>query len=252
MDKMTCDDYTIFSDVVKGRCMAENEMLYYNEYSGLVTDEFKLKDIAYCEVKNLGSRAMLMASKAVITIEFDLVFVYEYCNTEESLRLYSMYTEKVKKTICVEKRRFSNFFGYSDNLRCQCRVRDVRYVTDIDFCMTKLAISVLADIEYLILEKEMIKLTDFKSVQIKSMNDNTAIHDILTEDCLLEEISSYNDSNLLSRLSAYISYYMSKMMEVNQRLKEEIVQKDKLIALLENSAQSLNTERINDDSHSKQ
>lgn len=251
MDKMTCDDYTIFSDVVKGRCLAENEILYYNEYTDLVTEEFNLKDIAYCEVKNLGSKAILMANRAVITIVFDLVFVYEYCSTKENLRLFSMYTEKVKKTICIEGRRFSNFFGYTDNLRCQCHIRDVRYVTDIDFCMTKLTLSVLADIEYLILETETIKLTDLISIQIESLN-NTAVHEIFMEESFSKEPPSCDDSNVLSRLSAYISYYMSKMMEVNQRLNEEIIQKDKLIDLLECSINSLKKERTNDDSRLKQ
>lgn len=178
MDKIPCDDYSIISEVIKGRFSVDNEMLYYREYSDLLADEYFFKDIAYCEARNLNTKAALMASNAVITILFDLVFVYEYSNPEESIKLFNMNTEKVKKTICVEKWRFSNYFGCFDNLRCQCLVRNVRYVTNIDSFMTKLAISVLADIECLITETETIRLTDIKNVNIRSIHVNSTDHNL--------------------------------------------------------------------------
>jgi hypothetical protein len=251
MDKMPCDDYSIITEVIKNRCLINNEILHYTEYSDLVSDEVYFKDIAYCEARNLSVKAMLMPNKAVVTILFDLVFVYEYCTAEECIRLYNINTEKVKKNICIEKWKFINYFEYSDNLQCKCLVRDVRYVTNIDSCMTKLAISVLVDLECLVTELETVRLTDMKNIQIKPMSLNSANHDAFVEDSLLGEILPCNDINVLSRLSAYISQYMSKMMEVSQRLNEEIVQKNKSIALLENTVRSLKTERIYEDTNLK-
>ncbi len=258
MDRTPYDeDYSIISEVIKARVSVDNEILYDKEHSNLLGDDFYFKDIAYCEARNLNTKAALMANKAVITILFDLVFVYEYCNMEESIKLFDMNTEKVKKTICIEKWRFSNSFEYFDNLRCQCLVRDVRYVTNIDSFMTKLAITVLVDFECLITETETVRLADVKSIQVKSTNvkstnEKSTNPNALAANSLFDDITPYPDLNVLSRLSAYISQYMSKMMEVSQRLNEEIVQKNKLIVLLENTVQSLKTERIYEDTNSKQ
>jgi hypothetical protein len=252
MDNIPYDDYSIILDVIKDRVLVDNEILYYKEYSELLSDKFYYKDITYCEARNLSAKAAFMASKAVVTILFDLVFVYEYCNIEETNNLFNMYTEKVKKTICIDKWECLNFLGNFDNLRCQCLIRDVRYAANIDSFMTKLAISVLVDIECLITETETIRLTDIKNIKTKSLDVNSTNHDALVEDSLQEEISPCSDLNTLSRLSTYISQYMSKMMEVSQRLNEEIVQKNKLIDLLESTVQSLKTEKICEDTNPKQ
>ena len=252
MDKIPTGEYSIISEVIKGRFPVENEILCTREYSDLLAEGFYFKDIAYCEARNLNAKAALIASKAVITILFDLVFVYEYSNTEESRKLFNINAEKIKKTIYIDKCKFPAPFEYLDNLRCQCLVRDVRYVINLDSFMTKLAISVLVDFECLITETRTIRLTDIKNTQTESINADSANHDALVEDCLSIDIPPCNDFNVLSTLSVYISQYMSKMMEVSQRLNEEIEQKNKLIALLKNTVLSLKTERICEDTNSKQ
>ena len=228
MESYGTEDCVILTQVIKSRFAVENELLYCNELTGLLPDEYFLSDIAYCEIRNLEANTMIIMNRVEVTLDFDMVIVYQYNNGKNAGNLYNIYTEKVRKAVYVEKSKFAGFFDYSESTVCQCRVRNIRYYTDIDFKMAKLDISVHADIEYLILQEEMVEIDG---------NDHFQHMDTYKSPYFPECIFNYINeiADIGRRLEERIEFCEKQAL----CMKEELIERDRLIASLQDSYKKL-------------
>ena len=218
----------ILAQVIKSRFATENELLYCNELTGLLPDEYFLSDLVYCEIRSIEANTKIMMNKVEITIDFDMVVVYKYNNGKNIGNLYNIHAEKVRKAMYVEKSKFAGFFDYSESTVCQCRVKNIRYYTDIGFKMEKLDISVHADIEYLILQEEMVEINGYGYFQ---HNDTYKIP--YFPECIFNYINEIADIGC--RLEERIEFCEKQALYI----KEELIEKDRQIASLQDSYKKL-------------
>lgn len=149
----------IHTEIITGRCRLENITLHSGSISGLVSDEQYLSRIPYCEVMNLTAETRRIIGGIFISMEFDLVFLYEYHNFEKNGGLYNTYSERIRKTFVLDKKDFSDFHDFSDSGRCLCLVRNTRCELDCAG-LSALEIEVFSDIECLILEEGTVEVED--------------------------------------------------------------------------------------------
>lgn len=218
----------ILAQVVKSRHAVENELLYSNELTGLLPDEYFLSDIVYCEIRNIEANTMIIMNRIEVTFDFDMVVVYQYNNGKTAGNLYNIHTEKVRKAIYVEKSNFAGFFDNSESTVCQCRVKNIRYYTDIGFEMEKLDVSVHADIEYLILQEEMVEIDGYGHSQ--SMDTYRMPY---FPECVFNYINEIADAGC--RLEERIEFCEKQAL----CMKDELIERDRQIASLQDSNKKL-------------
>lgn len=217
-EKPDHEDLEIHTEIVTGRCRLENMILHSGSISGLVSDGHYLSGIPYCEIQNLTADTRTIINGIVISMDFDLVLLYEYHNFEKTAGLYNIYTEKIRKTLVVDKADFSDFHCLSNNGRCLCLVKNIKHEMDYDFNKSSLKVTIFADIECLILEAGTVEVIDSGICRIVA-----ADHDTIGVVFFEKQLSQY-----IKGISLYFDEITETLHKLDQRVNNCEIRLNKL------------------------
>lgn len=205
----------MLANIVRGTFCLTGESLFYKEYVTLVSQDYVLTNVVFCEIKNIEYQFTFKTSKVDIDIEFSLVFTYEYVNINNPTdKSYRIIVENGKKRIQLSEDSFGiSFQEYSLKLKYFNELKDLKCNIDIDSISSKLTISVFGTIENFLISENTI---DTSSIIISEKEKLiTQIQNIDNIPAYPDETPTSKDNSLINSITKIESLLFDMMKEGN-------------------------------------
>ncbi len=205
----------MLANIVKGTFCLTDESLFYKEYVTLVSQDYVLTNVVFCEIRNVKDQYTFKNSKVDINIEFSLVFTYEYVNINNPTdKSYHIIVEKGKKRIQLSEDSFGiSFQEYSLKLKCFNQLKDLKCNTDIDSNSSKLTISVVGTIKNFLVSEDTVDISSIILSEKEKLI--TQIQNIDNIPAYLNETSTSKDNSLINNIIKIEALLFDVMKEGN-------------------------------------